>query len=364
MPNPLSAFKAALLDTPSPSSVRVGGRDIDFHRMPPSGPDGTPGPRRDAEVDDRIREALDSEEYNQDVFRRTLEPFPDDPGFPADPDVSGSLAIEWAEDPVSGEVVGKTSVADLDAEAYGLENAGNIRRELNRRASGAPMMDQSMPQFYPDADDPLRHYDRDILVVNDWSSHTEADLGASPAAFDPANQQMILKYEEANPRIVRHEQGHAATEGLGIGEEQKSDSNWLSMGSENQFHPMDLKSREARYLTDIQEMKPYLRDLKYQNYYGLADGSVEPNMKRPFFANLLDQTEAEGQDFHRLMEETKAGEATDVDVANLTLPALREMVADSYTKMTPEHQARLRMLWAMLSLSPIAMAEGEGDGSD
>lgn len=366
MANPLSAFKNALLRTPEPSNIRVGGKDIEFTRMPSVGPEGTPGPLRPSQADDRIREALDSEAVNQEVFDRMEEAFPDDPelDIPRDPEVLENAAIQWGEDPVAREIVGRTSPALLDAEAYGVENAPFIRRELERRAKGARMMDQSMPQFFPDSNEPLRAYDRDILIVNDGSrlANSADDLGASPGAYAPGPQQMILKYDEATPSVVRHEGSHAAVEGAGLGDDQKSLTNWLSAGSE--AHPHQLSNAHARYLTDPHEMKPYLRDLKYQFYYGLADGSVKPLKKRPFFANLLDQTNAEGMDFHRLMDETELGTATDVDMANMTLPALREWAAESYMKMTPEHQRRLQMLWAMLAGAPVVMAEGEGDGSN
>lgn len=364
MPNPLRAFADALLSPPDPEVVKVRGAPVEFRRMP-SIEAGAPEALGKPGVDRFLRDAADAENRNLDLFERLEDTFPEDPDLPPDPDIVANSGIDWMDDHLaSGEIVGQTSPARIDAAAYGEANAPEIRRELARRAKGGMMFDQSLPQNYPDARDPLHHYDREIPIVQDGSRYAPKPLGDHPAAYFPNDQVIVAKYGELDPGKLRHENGHVVAEGAGRTLAQEAKTNWLSEGSGGEVHPFQLDDHHAEYLTSFTEMKPYMRDLKYQNYYGLADGSVEPNMKRPFFANLLDQVQAEAADFGKIMDETEIGTTSIEDVANMRLPALREWIAESYQRMTPEHQARMRLLYAMLAGAPVVMSEGASDGSD
>jgi hypothetical protein len=359
VPNPLRSFADALLSPPGPDVVKVRGAPVEFRRMP-SIEAGAPEALSKAGVNSFLRDAADAENRNLDLFERLEDAFPEDPDLPPDSDIVANSGIDWMDDHLaSGEVVGRTSPARIDAAAYGEANAPEIRRELARRAKGGMMFDQSLPQNYPDARIPLHHYDREIPIVKDGSRYAPKPLGDHPAAYFPNDQVIVAKYDDLDPGKLRHENGHVATEGAGRTEAQEAKTNWLSEGSGEKFHPFQLDDHHAEYLTSFTEMKPYVRDFKYQVYNGLADGTVDPIMKRPFFASLTDQLDAEAADFGKIMDETEIGTTSIEDVANMRLPALREWIAEVYQKMTPEHQARMRLLYAMLSGMPIAMVDEE-----
>lgn len=269
---------------------------------------------------------------------------------------------------VDGEWVGVTSPARQDEVAYGKQNMPSIIAELSRRAEGAPVRAVDMPSATPDADDPLHHYFGDLLI--------QESGGRDGSFIDTAKRRVELG--DYKPGTIRHEiPGHGGTLGInGAHTGTTLATNWLGFQKKNDvIRSMVDEGRSvddathSQYLSNFSEAMPYVRDMKYQSYYGLQPNEdfpegMESLLTRPKERLLDDQLAAESADFQHLMDMAERRGPVPIDgFSKYGRDELMSQVYDVYKRLDPEGQKRLAKMFALLSASPLVMA-GAGDESE